>query len=234
MKPSHSGSQRESQTVADKVSDWLCAVNGLSTGLSHRQRSGLRISSFTMWFIAVGFGTYSICESLWEDIFLETYPVNLTIMTILTIESSLNFVSFYWRLQFLLRNEHFGSLRLEGEKKSRNLIFQVTCFFLFLAPDLHEIYKAHGWLRRLGLVFCLISSSSLLNFYILFDEAVSSIVERHESLLHSIRSSKNLNVIDFFREKLQLRRRCEEVNELFALPLATFFSILFLTVLQSV
>lgn len=133
----------------------------------------------------------------------------------------------------MLKNEDYESILRKHGRSLGQVIPKMVCLSLYIAFDAKTILKSTEWVRTFEGIFMMISDSTLTSFYLLYDDAACNILDYQARLALSVKTSLHSDENYVFSQKWRLRRLMEKVNRLFAWPLSTFFSVLFLVILHT-
>lgn len=125
-----------------------------------------------------------------------------------------------------MRNKKYESVLPERGSGLRAFISRTICYTLYIAMDVKYVTAATGWRRRLTCMLTLIADMTLLDYFYLYDDAVSNILELQADLQLSMETSSIPMESNHRSRKWLIRKHIRRVNKLFAFPLATFFSVL--------
>lgn len=221
--------QRNYERVPDTVIRILCAINGQFFALSKSKR--LKVISLVMLFSALLVDAFFLHEFLKRNIFLKTEPLSFSQLIVVLNVISFSIVCLHWRLIFILRNDDFGFVLQNRGRRLRDMAFTLFCVSSIQVLHIEQCFGAEDWSNGF-IEFCfLYFDFTVMSFFLLFDDAINNILKVHAQLGISTGAAVSSEAIRIILLKCKIRKLVKKANKLFALPLATFYCQIVMTVL---
>lgn len=211
------------ETLPDSIFRILCAMNGLST---RRPCSiwgkvlplGVWTATFLVWIHWVYSLLYRLHSRRRDELSLpqEFFVLNRIIYSINCQ---------YWGLYLILRSTAFEPFLQKRGRRFRDIAVPVLFASSYQILYVVRIMLMKGWLSRCHAMTHFSLVSSMMTFFLVYEDAINRILKIHADLNVSTRATMWLDVTRIISRKMSIRRTIEQINQRFAIPLALHYSL---------
>lgn len=209
-----------SLTTADQFFKAMCALHGFCFGLE--RNFSLTVLCSLVWLVEAILSFGAIPKWMASRLSTTAKPLTPTDSGSVLKQLVCGLVMLRWKLSLILRNDDFESVLPANGRHFRDFLPIMVSSYPFLAMALAKTVRATDWLTLVHFSHTLLYLSAMMNFMLLYNDALLGILRLEADLSYTARHCADDN--ELIAKKWRLRDRIQTVNKLFARPLVILYS----------